>query len=427
MTETTNEEPAPAVTEEASGGDAGGGAGEETPATSEAPAAEGTTAEAADGDTPNAEKGADGAVPVEEDKSAAAGGQPGKLAGVRNAFAKMGTTTKTALSGTKDVLAAKTTQLVGTMKEKGTETTQKLKEGVKTTIEKGKEMTKKPESVVVSTEEEGMDKLKQMVEAAKEKRRPEKWSFATAPLASFEKETDDLLMAFVRWSKRSADNVSIDDSLETESKYDITKAFNRLESYANWMDKQKDAIAEPPVTTESIQETWKIWNMKVSYDKENRLVWWMDLDSMDPEEVKKLNVNDSLRLFVWFAHFVLLDQHAQQQGMVMVQNLGKKNIMNHMSLIPPKLMVKIDRLTNGTMPVKTKQLYMVRSPQWAKVVMGLVQPFLSAKMKQRIVTLEDAKFLQDLLGVDCIPTEFEGCEGKLENDVVWATYFANAE
>ena len=327
-------------------------------------------------------------------------------------------------------MKSKTTSAIKTIQDKSKVVRDKGMEKVQQMQEKGKDamaqaQARRAPDVMVDTEEDGLESLKQMVEEAKTnpRRRPEKWSFEASPLDCFEKTKDDLLMAFVRWSRLSDAN-SDQDSLDSDAKYNISKAFRRLESYANWMLKTGTDMTEPPLTKESIQEAWGVWSLKVSYDKHNRLVWWMDMDAVDAEAVQELKPVDSLRLFCWFAHYVLLDRHAQQYGMVLVQNLGKKHLLKQMALMPPKLMLKIDRLTIGTMPVKTKQLYIVRSPQWAKLVMGLAQPFLSQKLRQRIVTLPESKTLEELLGADCIPQEFPGCEGKLERDVVWATYFA---
>jgi hypothetical protein len=274
--------------------------------------------------------------------------------------------------------------------------------------------TDKDEYMIVDTEEVALGLLKQMVESEKPRKgqkRPQKWNFATVPLACFDKTLDDVFMCFVRWAKT-------DD--ESSTAINVTSAFARLTAYATWMDNTGRDMIDPPLTTESIKEAWKAWNMKVSYDKAGHLVWWFDIDDFHEKTVKSMQTEESLRLFVWFAHFVMLDPQAQKNGCVLVENLGKIQLWNGLTLLPPNLARKIDRLTVGTMPVKMKQIYVCESPQWATVLMRMMKPFLSPIVKDRIILMDNPKLLEEILGLDCIPTGFVGTEGKLEKDIVWA-------
>lgn len=321
----------------------------------------------------------------------AKGKVPQALTNLKTSFRKLGVTGKELLGNTKQKIG----DSYQTAKAKMTDNNE----------------TKKP-AIVSDTKDDALIQLQALVEAAKlNDKNPQKWNFDTLPLECFEATLDDVLKAFVQWS--------LDDSKQ----YNVTKAFSRLEQYATWMDKAKlEAI-----TTESVQEAWKAWAMKASYDKNGRFVWWMDLSVMDMARVKKdLSATESLRLFVWFAHFCMLDPQAQEHGMVMCENLNHAGFWSSVTLIPPKLGMKIDRLTVGTLPIKMKKVYVVQSPKWATRMMAMVKPFMSAKVKARIVTMEDPAMLEDELGLDCIPTDFGGCQGKMAMDLVQTKYFANA-
>lgn len=290
-----------------------------------------------------------------------------------------------------------------------------MQSGMETSVTAVKQLTdreQKPPDVMADTEEEALTMLKETVESEKavQQKRPQKWNFATVPLACFHKTLDDVFMAFIRWAKTDDD------------KYNLTRAFDRLTAYATWMDNTGRDMIDPPLTTESIKDAWSAWNMKVSYDKAGHFVWWFDIAALDLEKVKAIPVEENLRLFVWLAHFAMLDPQAQQNGCVLVENLGKLQLWTGMTLIPPNLARKIDRLTIGTMPVKMKQGYVCESPQWATVLTKMMKPFLSPIVKDRIVFLENPKVLEDILGLDCIPTGFVGTEGKLEKDIVWAAF-----
>jgi hypothetical protein len=255
-----------------------------------------------------------------------------------------------------------------------------------------------------------LEKLKEMVdiEKATPQHRPQKWNFATVPLEPFQKTLDDVFVAFLLWAK-----------VEDSNQFNVSRAFERLSAYAKWMDNTGRDMIDPPLTVDSIR---KAWNMKVSYDKAGHFVWWLDFSDIDLERIKSIPAEENLRIFVWFSHLAMLDPHAQQNGCVLVQNLGKIQFWNSLTLLNPTLAHKIDRLTIGTMPVKMKQIYVCESPQWAQMLVKLMMPFLSPIVRDRIVFLGNPKILEDILGLDCIPSGFVGTQGRLDKDIVWATF-----
>ncbi|KAI2497501.1 hypothetical protein MHU86_17003 [Fragilaria crotonensis] len=288
--------------------------------------------------------------------------------------------------------------------------------GVETSVTAVVGLTETPEKapdIMIESIDEALEKLKEMVEIKKvtPQTRPQKWNFATVPLDPFQKTLDDVFVAFLLWAK-----------VEDSNQFNVSRAFERLAAYANWMDNTGRDMIDPPLDVDSIRKAWKAWNMKVSYDKAGHFVWWLDLSDIDLERIKSIPAEENLRLFVWFSHLVMLDPHAQQNGCVLVQNLGKLQFWNSLTLLNPTLAHKIDRLTIGTMPVKMKQIYVCESPQWAQILVKLMMPFLSPIVKDRIVFLGNPKILEDILGRDCIPSGFVGTQGRLEKDIVWATF-----
>mmetsp|Transcript_14317 Transcript_14317/g.22350 ORF Transcript_14317/g.22350 Transcript_14317/m.22350 type:complete len:416 (-) Transcript_14317:223-1470(-) len=241
-----------------------------------------------------------------------------------------------------------------------------------------------------TTETQGLTRLHDMIERQKtnpKEKRPQKWNFATVPYQLFDKTLDDVLVAFLKWSTLEADDEDKNYE-EGMTKMNISKAFRRLESYATWMDNTGRDLIDPPMDTQDdIQKSWKAWNMKLSHDKSGKLVWWMDFDTIDMETVKSLRPTDTLRLFVWMAHFIMLDDKAQKNGMVYCQNMAKVKLWTSFSLIPPKLGLKLDKLTIGVLPIKMKKLFVLESPTWMTVLLGSMKPFLSKKMRSRIVIL----------------------------------------
>mmetsp|Transcript_32683 Transcript_32683/g.48401 ORF Transcript_32683/g.48401 Transcript_32683/m.48401 type:complete len:369 (-) Transcript_32683:130-1236(-) len=279
-----------------------------------------------------------------------------------------------------------------------------------------KESRNKVEHVHCETEDEALKILKEWIDKAKVEtsydKRPQKWNFVTTPLSCFDKTLDDVFLSFCRWAKES-------DSTQIN----VTRAFERLTSYATWMDKTNRDMIDPPLTTSSIEKEWETWGMKVSHDKAGRLVWWLDLSRVDLDEVQKIPSDKSLRLFVWFSHLLMFDSRAQEHGCVFIQNMGKIPFWNGMThLVPPRLAQKVQSLTVGVMPIRMKHIYACESPKWTQVLLGIMKPFLSQTVKDRIVCIENPKILEDILGQDCIPSNFVGTDGTMEKDDVFSAH-----
>ena len=90
-----------------------------------------------------------------------------------------------------------------------------------------------------------LTELWKLVEAAKAsgKKGSAKWEFRTSPHAQFGKSLDDTLIAFLAWAR-----VGSDDEPDTPGENEggdgamtnVSKAFRRLEAYADWMESTGD-------------------------------------------------------------------------------------------------------------------------------------------------------------------------------------------
>lgn len=225
-----------------------------------------------------------------------------------------------------------------------------------------------------------------------DKKNADIWNFTATPLECFGKTMDDLLVAFLSWSK-------LDDDDEC---YDVSKAFARLGEYATWMHSRRDELRG--ITSDSIQPARKAWNIMTSQDKSGRVVWWLDLASV--EGLKELSAQDSLRFFVWFAHYLIFRPQVQHHGVVIVVNLGRVDLATFVALVPPGLTRRLEHFTIDVLPIQTKQMYVMGSPIWCNVFMTMIKPFITEEMRRRMITIQNATKLQNDLGIDCIPEGF---------------------
>jgi rubrerythrin len=256
-----------------------------------------------------------------------------------------------------------------------------------------------------------------------------KWEFPVTPLQEFNATLDDLFRAFLRWSNKVEEDVVAAGEAQSPPLYNVSKAFRRLESYATWMhDNAKDL--HEPLTVESVAATHELWKMKVTHDQHGRLLWWIDMGAMNFKAIKAAATTDhqqTLRYLVWQTHLVMFDEQAQRHGMVFVESLAKKGMWECFGIVPMDVSAKLDRLTIGSMPVKMKKIYMFDAAQWLHIVNALMRPFLSAKMRSRLVcpTAKDEPpqaICDREFGRASIPHGFAGMVGGTMKDLIETKY-----
>lgn len=245
-----------------------------------------------------------------------------------------------------------------------------------------------------------------------------RWDFRTSPHEQFDKTLDDTFAAYVQWAIKTEEETN-------ETSFNVSKAYRRIEHYADWMEDTGDELTAEPLTAASVQAALKAWCMKSSIDKHGNFVWWIDLKQIDKVAIKTtLPLTESLRCFVWYAHYVMFNENAQNNGLVFVEAIGKLGFVESMTLVPMKLGVKIDRLTIGILPIKLNKCYILEPAAWMDMIRSLMGMFMSKKMKERIIVLKEFTEIEEITGRDCIPKKFGGLEGPMEVDLVDAKYFS---
>jgi CRAL/TRIO domain len=92
------------------------------------------------------------------------------------------------------------------------------------------------------------------------------------------------------------------------------------------------------------------------------------------------------------------------------------------TLMPHDLSVKLDRLTIGILPVKMKAIYCFGAAGWMHLLMKLMKPFMSKKMRDRMILVnEKTTDIQDFCeqivgGRSNIPIDTGFANGQLVGD-----------
>ena len=266
------------------------------------------------------------------------------------------------------------------------------------------------DDVRAETFESALEMIKTMLAAVKDEH--PKWQFTLTPLEQLNATLDDVLTAFVMWSKKDGDTF-----------FNVSNAFRRLDSYATWMEQHRSDL-EAPLTVDSIRAAAHAWQLKITHAVSGPVVWWIDLTSLDVASIKSsISHTDSLRYVVWLTHIVILDKKAQEHGMIVVQNMASKRMIETMTLVPMELGTKIDRYTIGVLPIKMKVCYIFNHRPWLGLLLGITKVFMSKKMRSRMITIpakdNPQSVIDEAIGRDNIPIGIQGLEGSLEEDIAF--------
>ena len=281
--------------------------------------------------------------------------------------------------------------------------------------------------------EEGLLMLQNMVHGKALGLNDEDWTFSRAPLVDFGKTIDDVLLAFLRWSV--VDNTSSQDDqfcnliggvnsaqdMETHG-INVSKAFRRLAAYIQWMQSVSTDLADPPLTFESISPLLSTFSIHVTHDLCNRLVWWVNLGKTNMPAFKSQTPRDTTRMFVWLAHLLFLDEKAQQNGLVVVDDMAEIGFWTYMTMLPIHVGISVDRFLISVTPLKAKNVVLMQLPRWAEIGYNLLSWFLTAGMKSRVTIVsksEEIATLERIVGGSrFIPRDFGDWNGMLASDIV---------
>lgn len=249
----------------------------------------------------------------------------------------------------------------------------------------------------------------------------------TVPLQEFNVTKDDVFLLFLRWSitdgakddrKRCKRRGSVNG--KRNGTINVSKAFRRLSRYATWMENTGgDSLLYPPLTASSLKEAWGAFSMTVSYDDCNRLVWWLDLGKTSLDGVRALAPEQVLRLYIWFAHLMLFDRNAQENGVVFINDLGRAAFGKFMTMLPFELGMKLDEFMISVIPLKTKLVVFMNRPPWAKFGYSLLSVFMTRSMKRRVLMVPEERVKEEVwsaVGPEYIPVGFGGLNGTLAKD-----------
>lgn len=285
--------------------------------------------------------------------------------------------------------------------------------------------------------EEGLLLLQLMVKdiASQSQENELAWTFRTSPLHDFGKTTDDILLAFLRWSmvdnsgneNNGGDGCSLIGGVNkyastSSEKVNVSKAFRRLTAYVQWMESVSEDLLHAPLTHASVANSLSIFSIHATHDLCGRLIWWVNLGKTDIYQMKTQPPRETTRMFVWVAHLLFLDEGAQTKGLVVVDDMSHIGFWEYMTMLPLHVGISVDRFLISVTPLKAKNVVLMHRPKWAEIGYSLLSWFLTSKMKSRVTMVERGEEIDVLNkvvgGAEFIPTEFSNVKGEITADLI---------
>lgn len=161
------------------------------------------------------------------------------------------------------------------------------------------------------------------------------WFFRNVPCQEFGRSLDDVYVAFLRWASvepNQFQECGLKGGINKRGPINVSKAFRRLEAYAQWMDSTGDELAN--LTAASVKPTSELMFFRVTYDDCDRVVWWLDLGKTQFNKLKELPDTSILRLFVWLAHLIMFQHKAQENGVVFFESMSYVGFWQYMTMLP---------------------------------------------------------------------------------------------
>lgn len=100
-------------------------------------------------------------------------------------------------------------------------------------------------------------------------------------------------------------------------------------------------------------------------------------------DTKKVSADQLFRLFYLIHEAAILEQETQVKGVVVIMDfddLGMKQI----SCLTPAVSMRLLSFIQDAMPLRLKEVHMVKEPLIFKMVWAIFKPFIRDKLKARV-------------------------------------------
>uniref|UniRef100_H2ZEV6 CRAL-TRIO domain-containing protein n=1 Tax=Ciona savignyi TaxID=51511 RepID=H2ZEV6_CIOSA len=188
-------------------------------------------------------------------------------------------------------------------------------------------------------------------------------------------------------------------------KFDAEKAYTLMKGYVKYSIKHPDVVGN---VRESDVRQWMGKGrpgVLPTRDAHGRVILFFRLDGWDPEEFPFTEV---MQCFVYVLEKLLESEETQINGVCLVEDFSGYTL-NHVSAVGINEYRQMIDMLQGSFPCRFKGIHCIRQPWFFAKAFGLIQPFLKAKLFERIHVLgEDLDPFFNEFKKDFLPEELGG-------------------
>jgi hypothetical protein len=190
------------------------------------------------------------------------------------------------------------------------------------------------------------------------------------------------------------------------------RKFNVDEAFINF-ERSHLSFKKYPHYYDNIEKSMELFDLGFCYplmdrDAEGRRVIFIKWSKNDPE---KFTVADSMRLIIHVIMILLEEEESQVSGFVLffdVQDINTKHILT------PVEARDLTTILKSCSPVRIKEFLVVNLPSYANIILELVKPFLSEKLKGRLNIVADDTEMKKNIDEKLLPNFFGGKYSEAE-------------
>lgn len=203
---------------------------------------------------------------------------------------------------------------------------------------------------------------------------------------------DEIILCFIRYRNE-----------------DLNRTLKALKGYLSYKENHPELSANlqstcPPLLVNSV-----FHRVSPERDQHGRVVYFVPI-GIWREDLSPLQ--DLLRVAIYDFKIMISDTGSQKNGLVAI--LDFKNFgMSKMKDMTPVFLKKLALLLQGSFPIKIKGIHFVNHSWLLKIIISMIWPFLSNKLRSRLHFHNNYSTLQKKVDPACLPSEYGGYLGPL--------------
>ena len=232
----------------------------------------------------------------------------------------------------------------------------------------------------------------------------EAWSLECSRAMFCGHTLDDFIAAFARHARvlNTDDDAAAAAAAAAPPLYNVTKAARRLTAFATFFHEHRDKLTPAP-TAEEIRPLMCAMDFApldagdsasttgAGTPGGERAIWVMNARNFTnlPALIEERDDGGlcQFRMMALAFHFCLFDPRYQEGGMSMVMALGGFSIASMFAMrstIDKDVQKVNEQMFAGILPIRMASFYYVDSPWWMRLLLKLIRPLMSAKMRARV-------------------------------------------